>query len=200
MINVLINVILVLIGGLMYRIRGGLEIIPDKKLPLNKLWWAACCTFICYYMFGWQFTLLVTCSISCLMSTQIAGWSKYVVAACMGKLDNPFEIEVYTIDKIINSLHITIKGKKIYLYEYPFLYGIVGMGLRGLLLTFIVGLCFHSIPYMISGACLGLIYYIGGLIDRHIYPDGKGGWNWSEYLTGGLLTIFNLLWWKNVLF
>lgn len=194
---IVINTVLVLIGGLMYRIRGGLDMpFTDKHFPLNKLWWATYCTFVCWYLFGYDLTLLVTCWIACRMSTQIAGWSKYVVACTQGKLKDLFEIEVYTIDKIVNSLHITIKGKKIYLYEYPFLYGIIAMGMRGLLLTFIVGLCFHSVPYMLSGACLGLVYYCGGLIDRHIYPDGKGGWNWSEYLVGMVFTIFNLIWWK----
>ena len=129
------------------------------------------------------------------MSTQIAGWSKYVVAACMGKLKDPFEIEVYTIDRVVNSLHITIKGKVIHLYDYPFLYGIVSMGMRGLLLTFIVGLCFRSVPYMLSGALLGVIYWLGGLTDRHIISDGKGGWNISEIYTGMYLIALALLWW-----
>lgn len=194
----IINVVLVLVGGLMYRIRGGLDMpFTDKHFPLNKLWWATYCTFVCWYLFGFDLTLLVTCWIACRMSTQIAGLSKYVVACTQGKLTDPFEIEVYTIDRIVNALHITIKGKKVYLYEYPFIYGIIAMGMRGLLLTFIVGLCFHSVLYMLSGACLGLVYYCGGLIDRHIYPDGKGGWNWSEYLAGMVFTIFNLVWWQN---
>lgn len=197
-----IYTILVLLGGLMYRIRGGLDMpFTDKHFPMNKWWWAVYSTIVCWYIYDWTtaswiWALLITCLIATRMSTQIAGWSKYVAACCWGKVDDPFAIEVYTIDRVINSLHITIKGKTVYLYEHPFLYGIVGMGIRGLLLTFIVGLCFHSVPYMLSGACLGLVYYCGGLIDRHIYPDGKDGWNWSEYLAGMIFTIFNLIWWK----
>ena len=185
----------------MYRIRGGLDMpFTDKHFPLNKLWWATYCTFVCWYLYNWTtetwiWTLLITCWIACRMSTQIAGWSKYVVAACMGKLKDPFEIEVYTIDRVVNSLHITIKGKVIHLYDYPFLYGIVSMGMRGLLLTFIVGLCFRSVPYMLSGALLGVIYWLGGLTDRHIISDGKGGWNISEIYTGMYLIALALLWW-----
>ena len=197
----LINIILVLFGGLMYRIRVGLDMpFTDKHFPLNKLWWATYCTFVCCYIYDWTtafwiWTLLITCWIACRMSTQIAGWSKYVVACTQGKLNDPFEIEVYTIDRIVNSLHITIKGKTVYLNEYPFLYGIIAMGMRGLLLTFIVGLCFHSGLYMICGALLGVIYWLGGLTDRHIISDGKGGWNFSEIYTGLYLIALALVWW-----
>lgn len=195
-IQSIINIILVLIGGLMYRIRGGLDMPgTDKHFPANKLWWATYCTLVCWYLKGWDPILLITCWIATRMSTQIAGWSKYVAAATAGNLKDPFEIEVYTIDKTINPLHITIKGHKIYLYEYPFLYGVVGMSIRGLLLTFLVGLCFHSVPYMLCGIALGPIYYLGGLIDRHIYKDSRGGWDHGEILTGGYLIITALLWW-----
>ena len=118
-----IYTILVLLGGLMYRIRGGLDMpFTDKHFPLNKWWWAVYSTIVCWYIYNWAtaswiWTLLITCLIATRMSTQIAGWSKYVAACCWGKVDDPFAIEVYTIDKIINSLHITIKGKTVYLYE-----------------------------------------------------------------------------------
>lgn len=41
---------------------------------------------------------------------------------------------------------------------------------------------------MIAGLAMGVCYWIGGLLEK-LYPLGKAGWNWGEWIFGGYLGV-----------
>lgn len=58
--------------------------------------------------------------------------------------------------------------------------------LTGLIITFLWGLYFGSLPLMLSGLAMGLCYWLGGKLEK-LYAIGKSGWNWGEYIFGAYL-------------
>lgn len=97
------------------------------------------------------------------------------------------------IDDLLYSAHITFKGNKIYLYQYPRLFGFCGTCLSGLILTFLMGLSVGSVGLMLSGFAMGVFYWLGGQLEK-LYAQGKQGWNWGEWLFGAYLGGMLVLW------
>lgn len=125
--------------------------------------------------------LAIVC-LATFVSYQAYGWGEFV--GCVLGVSKPSErSDCDMVDDIVDNLHY--KDKK--LTDYPVLFGWVGLSLRGLILTFIIGLAINSLPYMLSGLLMGSVYWFGGWISRHIIDDGKHGWYWSEWLYGLVL-------------
>ena len=181
--KITIDLIIIAVSSLMWRIRGGLEIIPDKKLPANKWWF--CTWFACAYciLHGWTWKMWLMMFIATKIAHGCVGWGKYVGALCGGKL-NKKEIECYAIDKILDDLHYQDK----YLTDYPRLYGFLGTTLRGGLMSFIIGLAMQSLLFLSWGLGMGVCYWLGTQANK-VIDLGKGGWNWGEWIFGAFLGL-----------
>jgi hypothetical protein len=182
--------VIALLCALGFRVRGGLE-IKGHKMPLNKYWFAVLFALCACYLHGWDLNYFIVVAIAARLSTQIVGWGKYVGACLSGQFDKT-EVECYMIDKTLEPLYIKINGKQYNLVDKGFLYGVVALGLRGLILSFIIGLALQSIPFMLCGWCMGLVYYLVGLYSRKVKALTKGGWNLSEWVFGFYLGL--ILW------
>lgn len=206
-----------LISGLTFRIRGGLRIpFTDKKFPLNKIWFAVWFACLACILKGWNLKVWLVMFIASRMATQIAGWGEAVGCALgVGKpnpnrndyldfdefcdnfgIDRTIEIKERTIKIWRWSIHIPHIEKHIYwkLIDHPQLYGVVWLTLRGVLLTFLIGLATNSIGYMIWGAPMGIIYWLSGWFARTVKNDGKSGWYYAEWLYGAYLGAGCFLW------
>ena len=190
--------LIVALSAFLWRVRGGLRFCGHKA-PLNKIWYAV--AFACYgcLYFGWTVENFIVGFICCYVSYQAYGWGLYIGRLLYGgelkpNLTQYRECEL--IDDLLYSLHITIKGTKYYLYQFPKLFGFCGTTLTGLIITFLWGLFLGSIPVMLSGICMGVCYWIGGKLEK-FYALGKGGWNWGEWIFGtveGAVLAYILLW------
>jgi len=56
--------------------------------------------------------------------------------------------------------------------------------MRGLFTSFLIGLSIDSIPFMLTGSAMGIIYCFAGWLFRKGLNDGKSGWNIGEWLFG----------------
>ena len=179
----LIYIVIIAVSSLMWRIRGGLEIIPDKKLPLNKWWF--CTWYACAYCIlnGWNLKMWLLMFIATKIAHGCVGWGKYLGALCGGSFDKN-EVECYAIDKILNELHIG----NWYLIDHAKLYGFCGTTLRGGLLSFIIGLAMQSLGYLPWGLGMGVCYWLGTQANK-VIDLGKGGWNWGEWIFGAFLGL-----------
>ncbi|MEE0060517.1 MAG: hypothetical protein UE295_06795 [Acutalibacteraceae bacterium] len=179
-----------IISALTFRIRGGLRMYKDHKFPLNKLYfaiWVACMT--CIFR-GWELRLWLVMFIATYVSTMCFGWGEY--AGCVLGIGKPNSkrSDCAEIDEFIDNLYITIKGKKYMLIDFPILFGWVGLSLRGLILSFIIGLALNSVLFMPCGVFMGTIYYLCGLFARKILKRyDKTGWNLSEWVFGAFIGL-----------
>jgi hypothetical protein len=187
----MINLLSCFLDSFFWRVRGGLR-INDKKLPLNKIWFALVFAAEFCYMTGWDWNIFIIVSLAVFVSYQAFGWGEYI--GCLLTGTKPTErSDCSLVDDIVDTLKITYKGKVYKLTDYPRLFGWVGTSLRGLIMTFIIGLPMLDIPFMLCGLAMGTVYGIGGLIDHYVIKDGKFGWCWAEYLWGLALGIFLIL-------
>lgn len=206
-----------LISGIMFKIRGGLRIF-GKKLPLCKWWFAAWFACLACILNGWSLQYWTIMFIASSMATKIAGWGEGVGCALGISKPNPnrtdyldfdefcdnfgidwtFEIKERTIKIFKWSIRIPHIVKKIKwkLVEHPQLFGVVWLTLRGLLLTFLIGLATNSVWYILWGLPMGLIYWLSGLFARKVKDDGKGGWHIAEIAYGFWLGLGAFLWKK----
>ena len=188
--------LIVALSAFLWRVRGGLRFCGHKA-PLNKIWYAV--AFACYgcFFFSWSVDNWLLGFIACYASYQLYGWGLYIGRLVVGgEIDPEKDRECELIDDLLFPLHITMKGSKYYLYQYPRLFGFVGTSLTGLIITFIWGLYFGSIGIMISGLGMGLCYYLGYLFNK-VIPEKKAGWGYGEYIAGmwfGLMLAISLLW------
>lgn len=179
------------ICSFLWRVRGGLR-FWGYKLPLNKIWFALFYAGAFCYLTSWSLNVFTIVAIATLVSYQEYGWGEYV--GCVLGVAKPTErSDCSLVDDIVDTLKITWKGKVYKLTDYPVLFGWVGLSLRGLILTFTIGLAIQNIPYMLTGLAMGSIYWLGGWICRHIKDDGKSGWNWAEWLFGFYLGLVLVL-------
>lgn len=194
----LYSFLIVILSSFLWRVRGGLR-FWGHKAPLNKIWYAV--GFACYgcFYFSWTIENLLVGFICCYVSYQSYGWGLYI-----GRLLNGGELkpnltqyrECELIDDLLYSLHITIKGTKYYLYQFPKLFGFCGTTLTGLIITFLWGLFLGNLTVMLSGLAMGICYWLGGKIEAFL-PIGKNGWNWGEVFAGiwfGFVLAIELLW------
>ena len=190
------SIIICLLSSLLWRIRGGLRIpFTDKKFPLNKIWYALFYAGSFCYLTQWNLNVWIVCSIAVLTSYQAYGWGEYI--SCVTGGGKPSErSDCDLVDDIVDNMQISYKGKVYKLTDYPVLFGWVGLSLRGLILSFIIGLAFNNIPYMFTGLSMGTCYWLGGRIGRKILKkEDKTSWDIGEYIFG-----FNLGVWLCVIF
>lgn len=181
--------LIVILFALFNRIRGGLRLPNGKKLPLNKQWINL--LFACYgcLYFSWTVENFIVGYLACWVSFSAFGWGLYISSLLDGGKLNP-NLNQYRecelIDDLLYSLRVTFKGKTVWLYEYPRLFGFCGTTLTGLIITFLWGLYLGNLAVMLSGLAMGLCYWLGGLLEK-LYALGKSGWNWGEIIFGAYL-------------
>ena len=165
----------------MFRIRGGLRIpFTNKKFPLCKWYfaiWFACMAVI---LKGWDWQYFLIMLIASRMATCIAGWGEAVGCALGVGKPNPDRQDYLDFDEFCDNFHIG-KWK---LIDHPQLFGVVWLTLRGLLLSFLIGLGANSILYILWGLPMGAIYWLSGWFARKVKDDGKHGWYIAEFLYG----------------
>lgn len=180
------SILIIAVSSLLWRIRGGLW---KEYIPANKIWYAlAFGAYACIY-FGSMWEIFIVGFIACYTSYQLYGWGLYVGRLLNGGELNPNLVqyrECELIDDLLYPMHITLKGQKYYLYQHPRLFGFCGTTLTGLIITFLWGLYLGNLVIMVSGLGMGAVYWIGGQIEK-IYPLGKSGWNWGEWIFGAYL-------------
>ena len=180
-----------IIDAFLWRVRGGWRIPrTDKKVPLNKLWFAIAFGIEAGLLKGWDWALVVTTMIATLVSYKAYGWGEAVSCVCGVSKGNPDRRDCELIDDIMDNAKITIKGTVFKLVDFPILWGWCWLSLRGLIMTFIIGLALRSIPFMLTGLSMGTVYYFGGLFARKVLKKyDKTGWNISEYGEGAVLAL-----------
>ena len=172
--------LLTLVGSFLNRVRGGLF----DWLPCNKIFYplfigALICTNIETFICG---------ALAAYVGQQIVGWGSYIGSLTCGVKPSP---ECAMIDEIINELHITFKGHKVYLTDYPRAWGFVGLMIRGLIWTFLIGLAMNNINVMLSGVLMPVAYTIPTiLLLKTKYNNTKTAWNIGEWIWGFILTTF----------
>lgn len=190
------SILIVALSSLLWRIRGGLW---KEYIPANKIWYAvAFAVYGCFY-FSFGFENFIVGLLAAYASYQCFGWGLYVGRLISGGTLNPNLIqyrECELIDDLLYSLHITYKGTKYYLYQYPRAFGFVGTTLIGVITTFLWGLYLGNLGVMVSGLAMGVCYWLGYLLNK-VYPERKGGWGYGEILAGmwfGVVLAWGLLW------
>lgn len=179
-----------IIDAFLWRVRGGLRMYKDKKFPLNKLWFAIAFGIEAGLLRGWNWNFVIITALATWVSYQAYGWGEAVSCVCGVSGGNPDRRDCELVDDIMDNAKITIKGTTFKLVDFPILWGWCWLSLRGLIMTFIIGLALRSVPFMLCGLGMGTIYYIGGLIARKILKKfDKTGWDISEFCYGFYLAI-----------
>lgn len=163
-----------IVSAFLWRVRGGLR-IKDKKLPLNKVWFALFIGVYCYLK-GKGLEISANATISTYVSYQLYGWGRYIGALVGGEISKEKECEL--IDDVLDDVK--------FLTDRPKLYGFVGTTITGLMITYLMGLGMVDFWYGFVGAGMGVCYWLGSKLEK-IYPLGKSGWNWGEWIFGAWL-------------
>lgn len=187
--------LIVAVSALLWRIRGGLW---KEYIPMNKIWYSVFFAVLGCFYFGWYLENFFIGFVDCYTSYQLYGWGLYIGCLLGGVVGlSPYrDLECELIDDLLYSIRFSFKGKTVYLYEYPRLFGFLGTSLTGLIITFLWGLFFADINIMLCGLGMGICYWIGGQLEK-LYALGKGGWNWGEWIFGayiGAVIAQKLLW------
>lgn len=194
----LYTILIIALSSFLWRVRGGLDIWKGGNVPMNKIWFAVAFAIYAGFYYGWGIEEQLIAFIVCYCSHQIFGWGLYIgTLVGDGHVINPEkDKECELIDDLIMPLHITLKGQKYYLYQYPKLFGFVGTSLTGLIISFLWGIYMINFFVMLSGLAMGICYYLGDLLDK-VISDNKSGWNWGEVFAGiwfGFVLAIELLW------
>jgi len=198
------GLVICLLCSLGFRVRGGLFERQWRRLPLNKWWFAAIFAGCATYLYGGDLNYYLVMLIAARLCTQLAGWGEFVGCVLgIGKPD-PNRKDLPKVDDILDNMRWDKHTVKVWkwnitvpafnLLDYPMLFGWLGLSIRGLYLSFIIGLALQSIPFMLSGLAMGTIYWLcGRLVANTKVDDGKGGWNISEWLFGAYLGLMLVL-------
>ena len=179
----MITLVIIAISALLWRIRGGLW---KEYIPENKIWYARFFGIFGYFYFVNSREKAIVGGIACFTSYKLYGWCLYIGRVLEGGQLNPNLVqyrECALIDDLLYSCRITFKGKTFWLYENPKWFGFCGTTLTGLIITFLWGLYFGSLPLMLSGLGMGICYWLGGKLEK-LKALGKSGWNWGEWIFG----------------
>ena len=145
--------------------------------------------FVVISIFGNSLEKAIIGFICCYVSYQLYGWGLYIGRLLEGGKLNSNLVqyrECELIDDLLYSCRVSFKGKTVWLYEYPKLFGFCGVTLTGLIITFLWGLYFGNLSLMLSGLAMGVCYWLGGLLEK-LKALGKSGWDWGEWLFGAYL-------------
>ena len=175
-----------------FRIRGGLFERQWKRLPLNKWWFATIFALCACWLKGWDWNYFLVVFIAARLSTQLAGWGEYVGCVLGMAQPQPDREDLPKVDHILDNMKWDAHDVKVWkwkihipafnLLDHGVLFGWLGLTVRGLYMTFIIGLALQSIPFMLCGLAMGSIYWFAGWLYRLGLNDGKGGWNIGEWL------------------
>ena len=195
----LIKILIVLLCALGFRIRGGLGERWGWKFPLNKYWFAGIFTACDAWLNGWDLNRFAVMFIAARLATQLAGWGEFVGCALGKSQPQPDRKDFPKVDDMLDNMKWDAHDVKVWkwtihipafdLLDHSILFGWIGLTIRGLYLSFIIGLALQSIPFMLWGTAMGTIYWICGLFSRKVYPLYKGGWNVSEICMGAWLGL-----------
>ena len=201
------SVLIVALSALLWRIRGGLR-IQGKKLPANKIWYSVFfAIYSCFYLLP-DMQIFAMAFIDCYTSYQLYGWGPYLGGLLNGtSFNRDVDAECELIDDLLYPCRITFgeksakwfnillgwtglhaEPKTYWLKDYGHLFGFCGTSLTGLIITFLWGLFLNDFLIMISGLGMGVCYWSGSKVEK-LYPLGKGGWNWGEWIYGGYLGV-----------
>ncbi len=182
-----------------FRIRGGLFERQWRRLPLNKWWFAAVFALCACWLKGWDWNYFLVVFIAARLSTQLAGWGEAVGCALGVAKPDLNRIDMYEADDFCNTFEIQERDVKIWkwnihiphfkLIDHSVLWGVTYLTIRGVYLSFIIGLALQSIPFMLCGLPMGIIYWFAGWLYRKGLNDGKFGWNTGEWLFGFWLGV-----------
>ena len=160
-------------SSLLWRIRGGLW---KDKIPANKVWYAVFFAIVGLFYYNYNIDNAVIGFIACYVSYQLYGWGEYIGGLISEESYNREEdAECELIDDIL------YKSK--WLLAHPRVFGFCGTCLTGLIITFLWGLYFNNLIMMLSGLGMGVCYWLGYLLNKHI-PELKQGWGYGEYICG----------------
>ena len=205
MTEIIKNIIITILCAFGFRVRGGLGERWGWKFPLNKYWFAGIFSACDAWLHGWNTNRFVVMFIASRMSTQIAGWGEYVGCVLGIAQPQPDREDLPKVDHILDNMKwdahdieidlsdwyipykTTIHIPAFNLLDHAVLFGWLGLTIRGLYLSFLIGLALQSIPFMLCGVAMGSIYWFAGWLYRRGLNDGKGGWNIGEWLFGGYL-------------
>lgn len=182
-----------------FRIRGGLGERWGWKFPLNKYWFSGIFAACACWLNGWEWNYYLVVFIASRLSTQLAGWGEGVGCAIGASKPDLNRIDMYDADEFCNNFEIKERDIKILkwnihiphfkLIDHSVLWGVTYLTIRGVYLSFIIGLALQSIPFMLCGLPMGIIYWFAGWLYRLGLNDGKGGWNIGEWLYGFYLGL-----------
>ena len=183
-----------------FRVRGGLGERQGHKLPLNKWWFATIFALCACWLRGcWEWNYFLVVFVASRLSTQLAGWGEAVGCALGVAKPQAERIDMYEADEFCNNFEIQERDVKIWkwnihipnfkLIDHPQLWGVTYLTIRGAYLSFIIGLAINSLPYMVWGSAMGVIYWFAGWLYRKGLDDGKSGWNIGEWIYGFYLGI-----------
>lgn len=183
------SILIIFISSFLWRVRGGLRFF-GKKAPLNKIWWAVFFALYSNLYFGFDLSLFIVSLIASYSAYQLFGWGLYIGHLLLyGKLNPEKDRECELIDDLLYSVKLTLKGNTYHLYDFPRLFGFLGTSLAGLIVTFLPSLIIYNIPFMLCGFFMGLCFIIGIFLEK-LYPLGKSGWNWGEWIFGAVMGGF----------
>lgn len=187
------------LNSLGFRVRGGLFERQWRRLPLNKWWFAAIFAACACWLKGFDWNYYLVVFIAARLSTQLAGWGEGVGCALGISKPQADRIDMYEADEFCNTFEIQERDIKIWkwnihiphfkLIDHPQLWGVTYLTIRGVYLSFIIGLALQSVPFMVWGAAMGVIYWFAGWLYRKGLNDGKSGWNIGEWIYGFYLGV-----------
>lgn len=174
-----LQIFLVVVGAILYRIRGGLGNIEN-----NKIYFPIFIGLIYGLNFDWNIEAIINGFLGAYIAQQICGWGAYrgslIVGAKPGK-------EFPMIDDIINSMRITIDDRVYSVINMPRFWGFLGCTLRGIISSYLIGSTTYISEIKYCGVFVGFCYLIPTLILwKTKYHNTKMAWNIGEYFEGGL--------------
>ena len=194
------KILIIILSAFGFRVRGGLFERQWRRLPLNKWWFAglfAPCA--CWVKNLWTWNYFAVVFVATRLATQLAGWGEGVGCALGVAKPDLNRIDMYEADDFCNTFEIQERDIKIWkwnihiphfkLIDHPQLWGVTYLTIRGAYLSFIIGLAIHSLPFMVWGSAMGVIYWFAGWLYRKGLNDGKSGWNIGEWLYGAYLGL-----------
>jgi hypothetical protein len=177
-----VSLVISFLSAFGFRVRGGLDIpFTNKNFPLNKFWWAFIFAGCAKYLYhgDWNFYCIV--AIATYMSTAICGWGEACGCALGLAKPDTERVDYADFDSFCDNFHI----KNWKLIDHPICWGVVWLTLRGVFLSFFIGLALNNIPFMFTGLAMGIIYALCGWIGRKVFNCyDKTFWNVAEWCFG----------------
>lgn len=173
-----LQILAVIVGAVLYRIRGGLGDIKNNKIYFPLF------VGIIYGVLFRNAEAVINGMLGAYIAQQIAGWGAYRGSLIAGA--QPAQ-ECPMIDDIINPMRITIDDRVYSVINMPRFWGFLGCSLRGLISSYLIGSNTYAYEIKYCGVLVGFCYLIPTLILwKTKYHNTKTAWNIGEYLEGGL--------------